>query len=250
MTNRIEKGEDMDSHRKTAIIVGVLFIFAIVMLFIGEALYKPILDSPDYLDNAYPNRIVVIIGILLEFTGVPAVVLISVFLYPILKKHNEALALGYVGFRLFEAAILSVAYISKLSLVNLSQDYLNKGGVDASYFQYIGSSIQSVNHWAGTQGLIYHIVFALGSLILYSVLYKSKLIPRFISVWGFIAAIVLLTGSVLANIDMFTEISELGLELIFALPIAVAEMMLALWLIFKGFNPSAIDSGSAKGEKQ
>ncbi len=84
----------MDTHRKTAIIVGVLFIFAIVMLFIGEAFYKPILDSPDYLDNAYPNRIVVIIGILLEFTGVPAVILISVFFFPILKKHNEALALG------------------------------------------------------------------------------------------------------------------------------------------------------------
>ena len=235
----------MNKNRKTAIIVGVLFIFAIVMLFIGEAFYKPILDSPDYLDNAYPNRIVVIIGILLEFTGVPAVVLIPVFLFSILKKHNETLALGYVGFRLFEAGILSVAYINKLSLVNLSQDYLNKGGVDASYFQYIGSSIQSVNYWAGTTGLIYLIVFALGSLMLYSVLYTSKLIPRFISVWGLIAALVLLTGSVLANIDMFTEISGLGLELIFALPIAVAEMMLSIWLIVKGFNPSAIASESA-----
>ncbi len=236
----------MDTHRKTAIIVGVLFIFAIVMLFIGEAFYKPILDSPDYLDNAYPNRIVVIIGILLEFTGVPAVILISVFFFPILKKHNEALALGYVGFRLFEAALLSVAYISKLSLINVSQDYLNRGGVDTSYFQYIGSSIQSVNYWAGTTGLIYLIVFALGSLILYSILYQSKLVPRFISIWGFIAAIVLLTGSVLANIGMLAGISGLGLELIVALPIAVAEMMLAIWLIFKGFNPSAIDSESNK----
>jgi len=236
----------MNSNRKIAIIVGVLFILAIVVLFIGEAFYRPILDSPDYLDIAYPNRIVAIIGILLEFTGVPAVVLLAVFLFPILRKHNEALALGYVVFRLFEAAVLSVGYISKLSLVNLSQDYLNKGGVDASYFQYIGSSIQSVNSWAGTQGLIYLIVFALGSLILYSVLYKSKLIPRFISAFGFIAATSLLTGSVLANIDMFTEISGLGLELIFAAPIAVAEIMLAIWLIVKGFNPSAIDSGSAK----
>ena len=226
--------------------MGVLFIFAIVMLFIGEAFYKPILDSPDYLDNAYPNRIVVIIGILLEFTGVPAVILISVFFFPILKKHNEALALGYVGFRLFEAALLSVAYISKLSLINISQDYLNRGGVDTSYFQYIGSSIQSVNYWAGTTGLIYLIVFALGSLILYSVLYQLKLVPRFISIWGFIAAIVLLTGSVLANIGMLAGISGLGLELIVALPIAVAEMMLAIWLIFKGFNPSAIDSESNK----
>ena len=115
MPNSIKKGEHMDSHRKTAIIVGVLFIFAIVMLFVGETFYKPILDSPDYLDNAYPNRIVVIIGIMLEFTGVPAVVLLSVFLYPILQQHNAALALGYVAFRLSEAGILSVADVSKLS---------------------------------------------------------------------------------------------------------------------------------------
>ena len=80
--------------------------------------------------------------------------------------------------------------------------------------------------------------------MLYSVLYKSKLVPRFISVWGFIAAIALLTGSVLANIDMLTGISGL-VELIFATPIAVAEMMLAIWLIVKGFNPSSIDSESA-----
>jgi len=81
--------------------------------------------------------------------------------------------------------------------------------------------------------------------MLYSVLYKSKLVPRFISVWGFIAAIVLITGSVLANIAMFTEISGLGLELIVAYPIAVAEVMLSIWLIVKGFNPTAIASQSA-----
>jgi hypothetical protein len=225
--------------------VGVLFIFAIVMLFIGEALYMPVLDTPDYLDNAYPNRIVVITGILLEFTGAPAVVLLSLFLFPVLKKHNEALALGYVGFRLLEAGILSVAYVSKLSLVNLSQDYLSTGGVDASYYQYLGSSIQSVNYWAGTQGMIYLIIFSLGSLILYSVLYRSKLVPRFISAFGLIAAMALLIGSVLANIDMFAEISGLVLELIFALPIAIVEVMLSIWLIVKGFNQSAIVPESA-----
>ncbi|WP_440952018.1 DUF4386 domain-containing protein [Methanococcoides sp. FTZ1] len=238
-----ETYERMNSDRMTATIVGVLFIFAIVMLFLGEALYRPVLDSPDYLDTAYPNKVVVITGILIEFTGVPAVVLLSLLLFPILKRYNEVLALGYVVFRSFEAALLSVAYISKLLLINLSQDYLSKGGVDAQYFQYIGSSIKSVDHWAGTQGLIYHIAFALGSLMLYYVLYRSKLVPRLISAWGFIAAIVLLSGSLLITIGMFTGTSEMGLELIFALPIAVAEIMLSIWLIVKGFDPSAIGSG-------
>lgn len=237
----------MSKDRKAAIIVGVLFIFAIVILFIGEAFYKPILSSPDYLDNAYPNRITVIIGILIEFTGVPAVVLIAVFLYPILKKYNEALALGYIGLRLLEAGILSVAYINMLSLINLSQDYLNRGGMDASYFHYTGSSIQSVKYWAGTTGLIYLFIFALGSLILYSVLYKSKLTPRFISGWGFVAAVVLLVGSVLISIDMFAETSGAVLELIFALPIALVEMILSIWLIVKGFKSTEVTGNGEIG---
>ena len=233
----------MNTHRKTAIIVGVLFIFPTVMLFIGQAFYKPILSSPDYLDNAYPNRIIVIIGILLEFTGNPAVALIPIFLFPIFKKHNEALALGYVGFRLLEAMLYIVAEINELSLINVSQDYLNKGGMDASYFQNIGSSIQSGSDWAF---MIAIVVFTLGALMFYSVLYKSKLIPRFISAWGFIAAVAMLIGTLLGMFDLITEDSVLGI--IFMLPIPVNETVLAIWLIVKGFNPSAINSPSAKQE--
>ena len=237
----------MNSDRQTAIIVGVLFIIATVMLFIGGAVYDPILSSPDYLDNAYPNRTIVIIGILLEFIVVPAMLLIPVFLFPILKKHNEALALGYVGFRFLEAVLIIVVESFKLSLINVSQDYLNKGGMDASYFQNIGSSIQSVSDWTFS---IYVVVFTLGALILYSVLYKSKLIPRFISAWGFIAAAFMLTGTVLIMVGMFAGISALGLNLIFATPIAVQEMVLAVWLIVKGFDSSAIASESTNPSLQ
>jgi len=240
-----EKGDinKMTTHRKTAIIVGVLFIIATAFLFIGGAFYGPILDAPDYLDNAYPNRIIVIIGLLIEFICIMAIPLISVFLFPVLRKHNEALALGYVGFRFLEAVLYMVVQINKLSLINVSQDYLNRGGMDASYFQTMGSSIQSENYWAFS---IYVVVFTLGALMLYSVLYRSKLIPRFISAWGFIAAAFLLTGTVLQMVELKFIASELVFELIFAAPIAVNEMVLAIWLIVKGFNPSAIASGSAK----
>ena len=85
----------MNARRKAAAIVGGLFIFAIVTLFVGQAIYEPILGSPDYLDSAHPSRVTVSVGILVEFTGVVvAVALIPVFLFPILREHNEALALG------------------------------------------------------------------------------------------------------------------------------------------------------------
>ena len=231
----------MNSNKKTARIVGALFIMALVLFLIGQAFYEPILSSPDYLDSTYPNRVIVIIGILLEFISALAVVLIPVLLFPILKKHNEVLALGYVSFRLFEAVLLSFAQIYKLSLVKLSQDYLNKGGVDASYFQNIGSSIQSVIYWIDHAGLIYLIVFAIGALILYSALYKSKLIPRWLSIWGLIGAVAILTGSVMATFDI-----SLVLAMLLIIPIALQEQAMAIWFIVKGFNSSAIASVSGK----
>ena len=231
----------MNSSRKTARIVGVLFIIATASIF-AESLYGPILSSPDYLDITYPNKIIVIIGILLESIMIPAMFLIPIFLFPILKKHNKVLALGYIGFRSLEAVLISIAEINKLSLVNLSRNYLNKGGADASYFQSIGSSIQSKLYWVNTDGVIYVVIFAIGALILNSALYKSKLIPRFISAWGFIAAITILTGSILSA---FTDIS-LVIAILLIAPIALQEMVFAVWLIVKGFNPAAIASGSAK----
>jgi len=231
----------MNTSRKTAIIVGVLFIMALVLFLIGKAFYEPILSSPDYLDNTYPNRVIVIIGILLEFISALAVILIPVLLFPILKKHNEVLALGYVSFRLFEAVLLSVAQIFKLSLVNLSQNYLNKGGVDASYFKNIGNSIQSVIYWVDHDGLIYLFVFGIGALILYSALYKSKLIPRWLSIWGLFSAVAILIASVMATFGI-----SLVLAMLLVIPIAFQEQAMAIWLIVKGFNPSAIASESAK----
>jgi hypothetical protein len=227
----------VNANRKTAIIVGVLFIIATAFLFIGESFYDPILSSPDYLEIAYPNRTIVIIGMLLEFACVIAIPLIPVFLFPILKEHYQALALGYVVFRLLEAVLFVTVEINKLSLINVSQGYLNQGGLDASYFQNLGNSIQSENSWAFS---IYVLIFAIGALMLNSVLYRSRLVPRFISAWGSIAAAVMLIGTVLVMLEVFSGMSDMALQLIIAAPIAVQEMVLALWLIAKGFNPSAV----------
>lgn len=232
----------MNKNRKIAIIVGVLFIWAIVALFIGQALYNPVLDSPDYLDNTYPNKIAVIIGILIEFTGFLGLVFIPVLLYPILKKHNQILALGYVGFRVLEVMLLSVAQINKLLLINLSQAYLNRGGIDASYFQSIGNSIKSALFWNDSGGMIYLVVFVIGALILYSALYKSRLIPRWLSTFGLIGAVAMLAASIIATFDIFPVI----FAILLMIPIPVQEFSMSTWLIVKGFNPSAIASLSAK----
>lgn len=155
----------MNTSRKTAIIVGVLFIIATLFLFVGEAFYQPVLLSPDYLETAYPNRMIATLGILLEFACVLAIPLIPVFLFPILRKHNEALALGYFGFRFLEAVLFVLIQINKLSLISVSQGYLNDGGTNASYFQNVGSTIMSWNFWSFS---FYLLFFTVGALMLYS----------------------------------------------------------------------------------
>lgn len=229
-------------NRKTAIIVGVLFIIATAFLFIGGAIYNPFLESADYLVLTYPNRTTVVIGILLELACVVAIPLIPVFLFPILRKHNEQLALGYVGFRFLEAVLFIATEINRLALIDASRGYLSSEGTDASYFYNLGGSIQAENLWVFS---IYVLVFAIGALIFYSVLYKSKLVPRFISAWGFIAAALILTGTVLSMFEVTLLSLGVVFELIFAAPIAVNEMVLAIWLILKGFNSPAIASQSA-----
>ena len=232
----------MTTHRKSAVIVGLLFIIATAFLFIGEAVYKPILSSPEYLEITYPNRTTVIVGVLLEFVIVLAIPLIPVFAFPVLKKHNEVLAIGYIVFRALEGVILiAVAEINKLSLIGVSEAYL-KGGADAAYFEAIGASIQANTYWGDTAGLIYNLAFIVGGFMFYAVLYQSRLIPRWLSAWGLIAIAMILIGALLGPFIEFT----LVMTLVAVVPIAVQEMVMALWLIVKGWNPAAIERESGQ----
>ncbi len=234
--------EGVGPDRRTAAIVGVLFIIATVLFLIGGAVYEPTLGSPDYLESAYPDRGTVTLGVLLEFACVLAILLIGVFLFPVLKKHNEALALAYVGFRALEAVFLIEIEAKLLSLIDVSQDYLSSSEVAAPRFQAVGDAIQFEIDWAFS---LYVLVFAVGALILYSLLHSSRLVPRFVSAWGFAAAAWMLVGTVLVMFDTFAGSSASLVEIVFATPIAVNEMVLALWLIIKGFDRPA---ASAKAD--
>jgi len=233
----------MNSYRKNAIIVGVLFITATVANILSDVFLGPILDPLDYLIKVSANENQVIIGALFKLIMAVACAGIAIWLYPVLKKQNEALALGYVGARLIEGVLYIVAVIGLLSLLTLSQEFVKAGAPDASHFQALGTLLLAASDWAFMLGIT---VFGLGALMLYYLLYQSKLIPRWLSVWGLIGAPLMLAGGLLGMFGSLTETSVLG-TFIF-LPIAVNEMVLAVWLIVKGFNPSAIAPESAKAD--
>ena len=232
----------MNTHRKTAIIVGVLFLLgfagALVPVFV-----KPILDDPSYLIKIFENKNLVVVGALFQLTMAFACAGIAIGLYPILKKHNESLALGAVGFRIIENVFQIVAALSLLSLLTLSQESVKADALAAPAFQTAGALLLAVRFW--TSLVLPHIGFVLGALMYYYIFYQSKLIPRWLSGWGLIAITLHLVG---AFLTMFTQIDPFSGSptILLSLPIGLNELTLAGWLIVKGFNPSAVASLSAK----
>ena len=229
----------MSSNRKTAIIVGVLFITATVAYSLGVIFLDPILGGSDYLTKASENENKVIIGALLVLIDAVAVAGIGIVIYPILKKHNETLALGYAGARIVESVLFIVNVIFILTLLTLSQEFVKAGASDASYYLTFGTLLLAAGDWAFLFG--FGLAFTLSALILNFLLYQSKLIPRWLSGWGFVGAVLIFAYYLL----QFFNINQVDILFI---PIAVQEMVFAVWLIVKGFNLPAIDSGSAKGE--
>jgi hypothetical protein len=112
----------MNTSRKTAIIVGALFLTAMVTSILGGTLIEPVLSVPDDLINLSSNQTQLVSGVLLELVNAIAVVGIAVLMFPILKKHAEALALGYVGIRIIEAVMQIVSDVIPLSLLTVSQE--------------------------------------------------------------------------------------------------------------------------------
>ena len=235
----------MNADRKIAIIAGVLFITATAASLLGNGLTGSILAAPDYLARVSSSGNRVMVGALLSFLAAAGSAGIAIALYPVLKRYDAGLALGAVGFRLIEAVFYIVGALCLLSLLTVSQQSVNAGDQSASYFQNVGHLLLTTRDSADF--VLAVIAFCLGALMYYAVFYRSKLIPRWLSVWGLIA-IVLLLSAVFITLFDGDPYSISGTLIWLALPIALQEMVLAVWLIVNGFNPSAIASLSAKTE--
>jgi hypothetical protein len=232
--------EKMNANKRAARIVGVLFITATVAGLLGGVILGPILEAPDYLAKVSANENQVLIGALLLFIMGAAGASIAIPMYPILKKHNVSMALGSVGFRIIEGTLFMVGVIWLLLLVILSQEFVQAGAPDASYFQTSGELlVEGMNFSLLIGGL----AFSLAALMYYFLFYQSKLIPRWLSVWGLIG-VTLGLAAYLNQFFLASASASSGID-IGHLPIFLQEMVFAVWLIVKGFNSSAIASESA-----
>lgn len=217
----------MSADRKAAVWIGVLYIIGTVVLILSGVVTGGVLAGPAYLAQvaAQPNQLA--IGALLVLLAGLALSMVPVVFWPIGKRHNETLAMGYIVFRgALETALYIVAALGWLLLIALSKQ--PDAGPLAGFMRTTETVI-----W----DQVLAIPFVLGALMFCALLYRSRLVPRWLSAWGLVGA----TLSMVAAIGgMF------GLSLgVLVLPLFLQEMVLAVWLITKGFNPPAIASAPA-----
>jgi hypothetical protein len=233
----------MNSTRKIAVTTGVFFIIATVAALVAAVLAPPGVSGTDYLTKVSTNSNLVSAGALFYLIAAFTSAGIAISLYPVLKKRNAGLALGSVVFRAMEAVMYMAAVVSLLSLLTVSQQFSNAGVADRASLQAIGDSLRSARDTATLAAVF---AFCLGAFSYYYVFFQSRLIPRWLSGFGIAAAILMFAACLLA---LFSNSPVTGYTLLI-IPIAVQEMVLAVWLIVKGFNQSAVASLSAKGFNQ
>ncbi len=235
----------MNTYRKTAVIVGILFIIGTVSGILSGVFTAPIMKGSTYPINIEASDTQWIIGTLLILLMGLSLAIIPLLLYPIFKKHNDILALGYVVFRgALEMGCVTIHALSMFLLLTVSQLYGNTGAAGGFSLQTMGSVLIASGDWIQMIG---ELIFSLGALMIYTLFYQTRLIPRWISTWGLIGAGLYFVANL---VSMFSPLhsapsieSGIGLLLI---PLALQEMVFAVWLIAKGFCPSAVAALPAK----
>jgi hypothetical protein len=225
------KETEMDSNRKPAIAAGVLFIVATVAGVLSRvAFLTPVLSSADPLAAVSANETRVVLGALLLVVGAVASAGIAIAMYPVLRRHGEAMALGSVGFRLVEGTFYLGIVVCLLVLVALGQ--VATSGSDPALFAVPAALVLATRESLGQVGVL---AFCVGASLYYVAFYRTRLIPRWLSAWGLAAIASLVASVVLVIVGAIEPMSQQ--QVLLAAPIGVQEMVLAGWLIAKGFRP-------------
>ncbi len=215
----------MNTERKTTIIIGALFLITTLTFLIGDEFIRSIVFTSEYLKNSFPNKNKIAFGTVLQLVNNVGVVAIGIMFLPTLIRYNKKIAFAYMSSRVIESVLLFVSSICILSIIPLSEEY-SKTVTDVSYYETLGVLIKSIYSSAFQMAMI---SLGIGSLLLCYLLYISKLIPRAISVLGFIGYTSLLIKMLLELLGV-----PLGNELLYIG--ALFELIMPLWLLAKGFD--------------
>jgi len=221
----------MTSVRKTALVGGGLYLITFISSIPAVFLLAPVLDNPDYIISTGTDTRV-LLGCLLDLINAFACIGTAVALYPVVKRQNESVALGFVTSRVMEAAIIVIGVVSLLSIVTLRQDVAGTAGADAASLVTTGQSLVATRDWTFLLGP--DLMAGINALLLGSLMYRSRLVPRVIPLMGLIGGPLLITASIAILLGASS------VALIVVVPVALWEFSLGVYLVVKGFKPCAI----------
>jgi uncharacterized protein DUF4386 len=219
----------MDSTKQKVQIVGMLFLLQMTLAVLSHSvILAPILYKTNFLNELSVNSTMVTMAMLFDLICGASVFAIAVLLFPILKQYSERVALWYVGLRLTELVGFIISGLFLMTLLKIGQEITNVPGAESSYLEPIAIYLRNAR---GNIQNISLLIYCLGAWPFYGLLFYFKLLPRFISVWGFL-------GVTLLFIEMVSVIfgDSLG-GIMIMMPLGLNEIFLGIWLIIKGFNP-------------
>jgi hypothetical protein len=228
----------MDALRKTALIAGGFYLITFISSIPAVFLLDPVLNDSDYIVSSGADTRV-LWGCFLDLINAIAVIGTAVTLFPVVKRQNEAVALGFVTARVFEAAVIVIGVVSLLSVVILRQDLAGGAGTDDGSLVAIGQSLVAIRDWTFLLGP--SLIPGVNALLLGYLMYRSGLVPRLIPVLGLIGAPLLIASAITTLFRSNDPVTVLAA--IATAPIFVWELSLGVWLVVKGFKPSPITTG-------
>jgi hypothetical protein len=232
-----EKETMVDSTRKTALVVGVLFILTFLTSIGGVIAYGPVLSDPNYITGAGADTRV-FLGAFLELFLIVTNIGCAVVLFPLLKRNNEGLALGYVAARVVECTFILIGLLSVLAIVTLRQ---SATATDGGALLTIGKTLLAIHNWTFLLGPGFTDGIGTG-LILGYLMYRSGLVSRRMALFGVVGGPLLAASGIAVLFGAIPQGSPL--QSIATVPEIVWEAFLGLWLTFKGFSTSPIASNS------
>lgn len=222
----------MHSDRRAAVTTGVLLIAGIVGALGYVALEQPFLTATASLAKIPPQSPWLPAGGLIEIANAAVSVGIAIALYPVLRTRSHALALGAVTFRTIEAVFYIVGALVTLALPGIAGQYAKTAAPGNSGIQATADALIDIRNAAILAGVL---AYMIGAVMYYIVLYRGRLLPRWLPAFGIAAEIVLFIACMLAAFR-HTLVSSYP---VFSLPAIVSEITFAVWLLVKGFSPRA-----------
>ncbi len=219
------------ADRTTARLVGVLFIVGTAAGILAGVVQQPLLDADGYLVEVASNEGRMATGVLLELVMGLAIMGIVIALYPVLRRYSERMALGFAVARTIEGVTYGLSIIAALTVTSVGRAFADAGAPAGSDFETVAGTLLDAREWSNYVFQI--IVFAVSAIFLNAVLYRARLVPRWLALWGLVASIPYLSVGVLVmyGLEPFSTA-----QVLLVAPLAVQEMVFAFWLIIRGFT--------------